>query len=542
MKKRNIATLVSVIGLFGLASATLSNAEEVTSNEKNTVESTIEVSSSVEKETVESTQESTETVESVEDVAKMKAAVPEPAKKLPQGDYISDGSYVKIMKKNYEMWGSFEWQPKNNSTDFYQQILKAKGRYEHSNGSTYYTVYDKDNVWKGYINARATKKVAAQGEYIKDGSYIKIKNGNYSTWQDFNWKKRGSANSLKGKVLKARGRYEHFNGSTYYSIFDNKGKWQGYLSAAAVSKTKVQGDYINDGSYVKVSKKNYDMWQNFGWKKKANTNSYYGKILKAKGRYEHFNGSVYYSMFDNKDRWCGYLNANAVSKTTAEGPYIKDGRYVKIAKNNYQLWRDFKFNQRGTSTNLKGQTLQVRGRYEHFNGSTYYSLYDDLGLWRGYVNAGATTKSYKQNVELSASEVKKAQAEMLRLVNNERRKNGVAELKRDDAFDKAANYRARELKQKFDNKRPDGTDSLTAIKEAGVDVTSFGFGENSAYNNDIRDKKNDGKKMANLLFKQWSNSKKHKEMMLNEYCNYAGFGFYVSQGMLYGIQTFVVVW
>ncbi|MDT2831249.1 CAP domain-containing protein [Vagococcus carniphilus] len=628
MKKRNIATLLSVIGLFGLASATLSNAEEVISSEKNTIESSIEVTSSevkeVEKTKVveEVTQESSEvskvTADTTEEIAKMKAVLPEPAKKLPQGDYISDGSYVQIIKKNYKIWANFEWKQKNNSTKFYQQILYAKGRYEHSNGDTYYSIFDRNNKWQGYINAKATKKVAIQGDYVKDGSFVKVKKVNYNIWQDFNWKKKGNTKAIQGKTLQARGRYEHFNGSTYYSLFDGKGKWQGYLSADAVTKTTAQGDYIkdnsyvtiknknydlwknfnwqskgkssqlvgktlqvkaryehfngstfysvynnkgtwygyinatatskigaqgnyiSDGSYIKITKKNYNIWQNFGWKKKNNTTKLYGKVLKARGRYEHFNGATYYSIFDSKGNWYGYLNSNAVTKTKAEGPYISDGRYVRVTKDNYDLWDNFKFDFRGTSENLNNQVLQARGRYEHFNGSTYYSLYDDLGLWRGYINAGATKKASKPTVELSAAEVKKAQTEMLRLVNNERRKQkpSVHELRRMTPFDTAANYRARELKILFEHERPDGSDIGTSLEEAGIDVSNIGLGENIAYNMNV---KNNGKEVARKLFKQWMNSEGHRKNMLSDQYDYIGLGFFASEGRVYGAQLLIVV-
>lgn len=546
MEKVKLTLALSTLVLFGLVGGAVSNAEETTSKEQVTIESSVQVeNSTVESSKEQSTEQSTEaTTETKEDSVATKSAAPvaAPVQKAPEGDYIKDGSYVQIIKKNYDIWENFKWEKKGNSTNYYQKTFKAVGRYEHRNGATYYEIFDNQGTRYGLINAKATKKIGAQGRYISDGSYVKINNGNYNTWQNFDWKKRGSASSLKGKVLKARGRYEHFNGSTYYSLYDNQGKWYGYLSATAVSKTKAEGDYISDGSYVKISKKNYDMWQNFGWKKKGNTNSYYGKVLKARGRYQHFNGSTYYSLYDSKGKWYGYLNANAATKTVAEGPYIQDNRYVKITKKNYDTYNSFKWNKRGISTNLEGQVLQVRARYEHFNGATYYSLYDDLGIWRGYINAGATAKAYKPVVELSASEVEKAQAEMLRLVNAERKKNNLRPVKRDVAFDKAANFRARELKQKFSNTRPDGTNALTAIGEAGVDASEFGFGENSARTNNIRDKKNNGKKMAQELFNQWVKENKNKNIMLSEYTDYAGFGFYVTQGKLYGIQTFVATW
>ncbi|MDT2816106.1 CAP domain-containing protein [Vagococcus carniphilus] len=539
MKKTKLVTFLSVLGLFGLAATTISSAEEVSSSE---TLMTAEISKTeVSQEVVESTKASSELIEeSTENFSQLKASAPIQEKKLPQGDYISDGSYVQIVKKNYDMWGSFNWQTKNNSTNFYQQILKAKGRYEHSNGATYYSLYDHKDVWQGYLNAGATKKVSAQGNYISDGSYVTIKSKNYDLWQNFEWKKKGKSSSLFGKVLRAKGRYEHFNGSTYYSLYDNKGKWHGYLNASATSKTSAQGSYINDGSYIKITKKNYDTWQNFGWKKKNNTTKLYGKVLKARGRYEHFNGATYYSIFDSKGNWYGYLNSNAVTKTKAEGPYISDGRYVRVTKDNYDLWDNFKFDFRGTSENLNNQVLQARGRYEHFNGSTYYSLYDDLGLWRGYINAGATKKASKPTVELSAAEVKKAQTEMLRLVNNERRKQkpSVHELRRMTPFDTAANYRARELKILFEHERPDGSDIGTSLEEAGIDVSNIGLGENIAYNMNV---KNNGKEVARKLFKQWMNSKGHRENMLSDQYDYIGLGFFASEGRVYGAQLLIVV-
>ena len=211
-----------------------------------------------------------------------------------------------------------------------------------------------------------------------------------------------------------------------------------------------------------------------------------------------------------------------------------------MTKDNYDLWDNFKFDFRGTSENLNNQVLQARGRYEHFNGSTYYSLYDDLGLWRGYINAGATKKASKPTVELSAAEVKKAQTEMLRLVNNERRKQkpSVHELRRMTPFDTAANYRARELKILFEHERPDGSDIGTSLEEAGIDVSNIGLGENIAYNMNV---KNNGKEVARKLFKQWMNSKGHRENMLSDQYDYIGLGFFASEGRVYGAQLLIVV-
>ena len=236
-----------------------------------------------------------------------------------QGPYIADGSYVKITKKNYDIWQSFSWKKKDKSTNHFGKVYLAKGRYEHKNGETYYSLFNNKDQWIGYLNAKATTKTVAQGPYISDGTFVKFKKGNYPTWQNFNWKQKQEGWDIVEDLYQARGRYEHFNGSTYYSMYDSKGIWQGYANANAVVKTsKKEGPYIADGREVKITKKNYDIWQNFSWKKKNNTNKYYGQTLKARGRYYHFNGERYYSLYDNKGTWIGYLNSKATTVVTGE--------------------------------------------------------------------------------------------------------------------------------------------------------------------------------------------------------------------------------
>ncbi|MFC6346361.1 hypothetical protein [Vagococcus carniphilus] len=230
-----------------------------------------------------------------------------------------------------------------------------------------------------------------QGPYIKDGSMVQVTKKNYDMWQNFGWKKKNNTNNVYQKTFQARGRYQHENGQTYYSLFDSKGMWYGYLNSNATKKTSRQGNYISDGSYVVISKANYELWQNFGWKYKKNTNNILNQVFSAQGRYQHFNGSTYYSLYDNKGTWYGYLNASATKKTNPQGAYISDGRYVQITKN-YELWQNFNWKKKGNGASYYNQGLQARGRYQHFNGNTYYSLFNDKGAWLGYINANATTQ------------------------------------------------------------------------------------------------------------------------------------------------------
>ena len=39
---------------------------------------------------------------------------------------------------------------------------------------------------------------------------------------------------------------------------------------------------------------------------------------------------------------------------------------------------------------MKQETYEARYVYRHFNGSNYLSIYDNKGIWQGYINESAT--------------------------------------------------------------------------------------------------------------------------------------------------------
>ncbi|MEG0732603.1 MAG: hypothetical protein RR470_09420, partial [Vagococcus sp.] len=230
-----------------------------------------------------------------------------------------------------------------------------------------------------------------QGPYIKDGRFVTISKKNYSTWSNFSWKKRSDSSKMMNQTYQAKGKYNHENGSTYLSLFDNKGKWQGYINEKAVKiGDGKQGAYISDGRYVTISKDNYDTWTNFAWKSRNKTKNLMNQTYQARGRYTHFNGSTFYSLYDSKGKWYGYLNASAVKLGDGkQGAYIKDGRKVTINKKNYNTWSNFGWKKRQSTSSLMGKSFTARGKYNHINGSTYYSLYDNKGKWYGYLSEHA---------------------------------------------------------------------------------------------------------------------------------------------------------
>ena len=103
--------------------------------------------------------------------------------------------------------------------------------------------------------------------------------------------------------------------------------------------------------------------------------------------------------------------------------------------------------------------------------------------------------------------------QMLRLVNEERKKAGVAPLELDSTLTKAAQIRAKEIMQVFDHTRPDGNNFRSLLEEMGY--SSSYAGENIS--------KGTFEKPESAMM-LWMNSKGHRENILNPDYKYLGVG------------------
>lgn len=315
-----------------------------------------------------------------------------------QGNYVEYGKYISLTKKNYDLWNNFSWTPKSKSDQYMKQTLIAKGVYNHFNGERYLSVYTNDDHWIGYINEKATTLAdGQQGIYHSFNKYITIKSKNYDLWNNFSWSQRGHSSAYYGNTYKARGIYYHFNGNKYLSVYDNKGKWMGYLNETGTNVTNSpEGTYQKLNKYVSITTSNYDLWQNFNWKKKSSTGNYRNQTTYAKGVYNHYNGSTYYSLFNNKNQWLGYVNKNGLSLAEgSQGIYHSLWEDVTFSDSNYPVWRDFNWSKQNKTDTVKGKTLTARGIYYHYNGSSYYTIYNK-NKWIGYINTDAA-QNYDMN-------------------------------------------------------------------------------------------------------------------------------------------------
>lgn len=118
-------------------------------------------------------------------------------------------------------------------------------------------------------------------------------------------------------------------------------------------------------------------------------------------------------------------------------------------------------------------------------------------------------------------------AQVVRLVNEERAKEGLAPLTIDEGLTAAGNVRAQEIVTNFSHTRPDGTSFATAIQEQGVSYRRSG--ENIAW----------GQRSPEEVVNAWMNSSGHRANIMNANFTRIGVGHYQNgSGTNYWVQLF----
>ena len=119
------------------------------------------------------------------------------------------------------------------------------------------------------------------------------------------------------------------------------------------------------------------------------------------------------------------------------------------------------------------------------------------------------------------------EAQVLRLINNERVKYGLSPLAQDNGATEVAHLRAKEIVQSFSHTRPNGSSCFTAASELGVSYRSAG--ENIAY----------GYPTPEAVVNGWMNSEGHRKNILSSSFEKIGIGCYESGRVLYWSQFFI---
>lgn len=144
------------------------------------------------------------------------------------------------------------------------------------------------------------------------------------------------------------------------------------------------------------------------------------------------------------------------------------------------------------------------------------------------VNVGKNSGDIIEDDDTTESSDLSREDQVVNIVNKERKAAGKTALKSDDTLNEIAAVRAKELAEKFDHTRPDGSSCFTAFSEAGFTGYSAAA-ENIAYNyNDSTDE----------IMDIWMNSSGHKANILSGDLTKIGVGLYESGGRYYWVQVF----
>ena len=135
-----------------------------------------------------------------------------------------------------------------------------------------------------------------------------------------------------------------------------------------------------------------------------------------------------------------------------------------------------------------------------------------------------TQKPDTQTPAQNTSTPEELAAEVVRLVNVERAKEGLAPLGTYDSLTRAAQIRAPEIVTLFSHDRPDGTSCFTAMDQTGAKKGAYTWGENIAA----------GNATAAATVEQWMNSPGHRANILNAKFTHIGVGYQYSAGSTYG--------
>lgn len=310
------------------------------------------------------------------------------------GIWYKENLYGNKAAGNYTLWQDLNFSvKKGSSNDIKTQTVKITGKYRHINGSLYYSLYNKQGKWLGYINATGVKTTKnRQGTYQSYQKYGTITNAGYHTWSSFAFTAKGRT-VTNHRTYFIKGLYYHYNGSTYYSLTNSKGTWLGYINSKAMTVAKNAGGIWQKENLVrKVSKKNYTIWQDLTFKKaRSNTNNYYGQQLKATGKYYHYNGSLYYSLYSGS-KWIGYVNATATS-SPHQIYSVKSSNLYQIINNNsgnFYSQADPTGKKLGSKASYYKKMVRVTKIANTSDGSYYYATLPGSGAGLGWIKANQT--------------------------------------------------------------------------------------------------------------------------------------------------------
>ena len=304
----------------------------------------------------------------------------------------SDDAYASIQSTDAKLF-TIDFEQNGTTEELKDQTFKIAGYYNHYDEKVYYLLKNSSDQSIGIVEASAVEKTnnpAGIKHAVND--YYSIVKEDQKIWKDLDFADElGTTATINEKTFNIKEWYYHFNGKKYFALYDDSQAFKGFVEAITIERANNAGGiWRTVNQYITVTKNHGTIWNDFEFKSGKTTKSMYQRTYRATGYYNHFNGTKYLSVYDNKGNWQGYLNQRDGSNSNgAQGTGFSMNKSVLVIKSGYSIWNNFSWKEKTRTNSLINKTYQVKWYYKHMNGSTYYSLYDSNGKWFGYVNSGA---------------------------------------------------------------------------------------------------------------------------------------------------------
>ena len=229
---------------------------------------------------------------------------------------------------------------------------------------------------------------------------------------------------------------------------------------------------------------------------------------------------------DGLENWCKNLKNGKTGTSIAQG-FIFSDEYKKKNTSNAQfvdmLYKTI-LGRNADSTGASNWTKQLNNgssRAYVTNGFLFSDEFKGQCAKAGITLGNKLPAPEDDPVRMYADKV-------VSLVNAERRKAGVPELKTYTALTNAADKRSKEIAESFSHSRPDGRECFTVLKEYSL-LTYYSAGENIAM----------GYPSPEAVMEGWMNSSGHRKNILDPDFEYIGVGLYEEYSMYYWTQLFI---
>lgn len=324
----------------------------------------------------------------------------------PQGNPVTVSLYKTLISAKAPIYADFNGTIAIPAGQRTNKTYRVIAQYHHFNGTVYDQLVDHQGHQIGYVDDAAMRSGSGTaGAGLKTSQYATVLKKGYDYYKQFGQKAFSTSQAHLYTTYKVNYLHNAFDGTTWASIYDNRGLFVALVDFAALrtgSGTAGAGyGYVTYATTLKVQRGYY---RTFGAKPFDTTSRHVFTTYQLKYLHHAFNGTYYASAYNGKSQFIAIIDLAAFRKAAGQqGITILSGLKVVITSRTAGMWSDFNWRKKSTTAAYYGHQYAAKAYYNHINGSTYLSLYSG-SRWLGYLNR-AFTRDVKAKVYIKLNVV-----------------------------------------------------------------------------------------------------------------------------------------